>query len=189
MANLCKISAGLEALCVGMTKGGLKGTIYVANYSEIAGYTISNKVVSAITMEVDPLTTNPYFFYKIAFKNSTAGFVNEMQGTNNNYAKQSLSFAVEGLSAPTLVALEDMMVSDLVFVVVDARGDSHLLGRLEGMTRETATIGTGTAADDMYGSNLVFSSEEAELSNTIQTGTTIEVFDEVTSTVITVTLP
>jgi hypothetical protein len=135
------------------------------------------------------LTTNPYFFYKVEFKNNTAGFNNEMQGTNNNYSKQSLSFAFEGMSASTMATLEDMLVSELVFVVVDARGVSHLLGRLEGMTRDTATVGSGVASDDMYGATLMFSSEEAELSNIIQTGTTIEVYDEATSSVVTVTLP
>ena len=177
MADCCKFNGNLDKAGCGMAKGGLKGTIYAANFCEIAGYGKTGKNVSAVTMEVDPLTTDPFYFYQIAFKNGTAGFNNETQVGNNTFQNQTLTFGVEGLTAASLAVLEELMTAEVVFIVTDARGVNHLLGRLEGMTISAATVGAGTAVDDMYGATLTFLGEEAELSNIVASGTTINVWN------------
>lgn len=187
MANCCKFIGNLPKGDCGFNKGGLKGTIYAANYCEVASYTMTGKLVTAIAMEVDPLTTNPYFWYQIGFKQNTAGFNNEAQVGNNTFVNQTLTFSVEGLTAATLSVLEEMITAEIVFIVTDARGVNHLLGRLEGMVATAAVIGAGTAADDLYGATLTFVSGETELSNIVQSGVTIDVWDG--STVVSVTLP
>jgi hypothetical protein len=189
MADCCKINGGIDKGVCGMAKGGLKGTIYAANFCEIASYTKTGKNVTAITMEVDPLTSDPYFFYKIAFKNGTAGFNNEAQIGNNTFSNQTLTFSAEGLTPTSLATLEQLMTAEVVFIVTDARGVNHLLGRLEGMTISAATIGAGTAVDDLYGATLTFLGEETELSNIVASGTTINVWDSTAAAAVTVTLP
>ena len=177
MADCCKFNGNLDKAGCGMAKGGLKGTIYAANFCEIAGYGKTGKNVTAVTMEIDPLTGDPFYFFQIAFKNGTAGFNNEAQIGNNTFANQTLTFVVEGLTAASLAVLEELMTAEVVFIVTDARGVNHLLGRLEGMTVSAATVGAGTAVGDVYGASLTFLGEEAELSNIVASGTTINVWD------------
>jgi len=187
MADCCKFNGNIDKAGCGMAKGGLKGTIYAANFCEIASITKTGKNVTAITMEIDPLTTDPFYFFQIAFKNGTAGFNNEVQVGNNTFANQTITFSVEGLTVTSLEVLEQLMTAEVVFVVTDARGVNHILGRLEGMTVSAATVGAGTASDDLYGATLTFLSEEGELSNIVASGTTLNVWDGAAA--ITVTLP
>ncbi len=186
--SCCKFNGNLPKANCGMKKGGLRGSIYAANVCEIASYTFTSGAVSAITMEVDPLTTNPYFWYQIDFKQNTAGFNNEAQVGNNTYVNQSITFSVEGLTAASLAVLEDLMTAEVVFIVTDNLGVNHLLGRLDGLMLSEGTVGAGIEADDMYGATLTFIGGETELSKIVASGTTIEVYDGVSST-ITVTLP
>lgn len=187
MAECCKISGGIDKGICGMAKGGLKGTFYAANYCEIASYTKTGKTVTGITMEVDPLTTDPYYWFPIAFKANSAGFNNEAQIGNNTFVNQSLTFSTEGLTAASLSILEQMMTAQLVFIVTDTRGVNHLLGRLEGMVISAGVVGAGVVADDIYGATLTFLSGETELSNIVQSGVIIDVWDG--SAVVPVTLP
>lgn len=187
MADCCKFNGNLDKANCGMAKGGLKGTIYAANFCEIASYTKTGKNVTGITMGVDPLTTNPYYFYQIAFKNGTAGFNNEIQIGNNTFANQTITFSVEGLTPTSLAVLEELTTAEVVFIVTDARGVNHIIGRLEGMTLSAGVIGAGVAADDMYGATLTFLSEETELSNIVASGVTIDVWDGAAA--VSVTLP
>lgn len=187
MADCCKFNGNLDKAGCGMAKGGLKGTIYAANFCEIAGYTKTGKNVTAVTMEIDPLTTDPFYFYQIAFKNGTAGFNNEAQIGNNTFQNQTLTFSIEGITAASLQVLEELQTAEVVFIVTDARGVNHILGRLEGMTISASTVGAGTANTDMYGGTLTFLGEETELSNIVASGTTINVWDGTAA--VTVTLP
>lgn len=185
--SCCKFNGNLPKGVCGMAKGGLKGSIYAVNVCEIASYTKSGKNITAITMEIDPLTTNPYFWYQIDFKQNTAGFNNELQAGNNRYMNQSITFSVEGLTAASLAVLEQLMTAEVVFIVTDNRGVNHLLGRLDGLMASEATIGAGIEADDLYGATLTFIGGEVETSNIVASGTAIEVWDGTAA--VTVTLP
>jgi hypothetical protein len=175
--SCCKFNGNLPKVACGMSKGGLKGSIYAANVCEIASYTFTTGAVSAITMAVDPLTTNPYYWFQIDFKKNTAGFTNEAQVGNNTYVNQSISFSVEGLTAASLAVLEDLMTAEVVFIVTDNRGVNHILGRLDGLMVSEATVGAGVEADDLYGATLTFTGGETELSKIVASGTTIDVWD------------
>lgn len=185
--SCCKFNGNLPKGVCGMTKGGLKGSIYAANLCEIASYTASGKNITAITMEIDPLAV-PYYWFQIDFKKGTAGFNNEIQVGNNTFVNQSITFSVESLTPASLATLEDMMVAEVVFIVTDSRGVNHLLGRLEGLKVSESSVGAGAGDDDIYGATLTFSGGETELSNIVASGTTIQVWDGV-SAAVTVTLP
>lgn len=177
---LCSpITGSLPKDVCGQTRGGLIEEIYVANLANIDTITssTSDKVYDAITMLIDPLTTDPYFWYRLQFKKGTAGLNNELTGTNNRYTNQSIDFSVAGLSAASMAVLEEMATGEAVFIAKDARGLVHLLGRVSGLTCETLTAGTGAADDDFYGAVIRFSGAETEFTNFIATGTTIDVDD------------
>jgi len=182
------ITDNLEGKLCGPKRGGLNGVIYVANLSEIASITSStnDKVYDAITMNVDPITTNPYYWFQISFKKNSAGLNNEGQFGNNIFVNQSISFTVEGITATSLQVLTDMLDGEAVFIAKDWYGETHLLGRVGGLSMSAIGYGTGAAGDDLYGGEITFSSEEPELSNLIASGTTIDVWDG--SGTVTVTL-
>lgn len=185
--SCCKFAGNLTQSACGMSKGGLKGSIYAVSLCEIDEITIANKTASAITMKTDPLTTNPFYWYEIQYKKGTAGFNNELAIGNNTFANQSITFAVEGLTAASLQTLEELATAEVVFICTDTRGINHLLGRLDGLKASAGTVGAGIAADDLYGATMTFTGGETELSNLVASGTTIDVWDG--AAVVSVTLP
>lgn len=185
MALYCTpITGNIEKYLCGMKRGGLFGEIYVANLGEVDAITSSggDKEMDTITMKIDPLTTNPYFWYRIVFKKNTAGLNNEVQFGNNKFVNQSITFSIEGITKESLAALETMVDGEAVFIAKDYNDNWHVLGRIAGLEASAITYGTGTAADDLYGGEITFSSEEPEFSNLVASGTTIEVSDGAGST-------
>lgn len=192
MANLycTPIVGNINKFICGTRRGGLNGEIYVANLGQITeiSSTTSDKTMDTITMATDPLTTNPYFWYRIQFKKNTAGLSNEVQFGNNIFVNQTISFTVEGITADSLEVLQNMVDGEAVFIAKDYQGVAHVLGRVGGLMASAMTYGTGAAADDLYGGVITFSSEEPEFSNIVLAGTTIEVLTEDGITTETITL-
>lgn len=181
MALYCTpITGNINKYICGTRRGGLVGEIYVANFGEVADIssTAGDKEMDTITMDIDPLTTNPYFWYRIVFKKNTAGLNNEVQFGNNIFVNQTITFSVEGITKESLAALQSMVDGEAVFIAKDYQGKWHVLGRISGLMASAMTYGTGTAADDLYGGEITFSSEEPEFSNLIANGTTITVLAE-----------
>ena len=191
MALYCTpLTGNINKLCLGQRRGGLNAVIYVANFGEVTDIssTTNDKNMDTITMAIDPLTTNPYFWYQIAFKKNTAGLNNEVAFGNNIFTNQTITFTIEGLTAASLAVLEQMIEGEAVFIAKDYQGQANILGRIGGLTCSAMAVGTGTAADDLYGGTITFSSEEPELSNVVTPGTTIEVLNADGITIDTITL-
>lgn len=191
MANLycTPITGNINKYICGTRRGGLFGEIYVANLGQITDIssTTNDKNMDTIVMATDPLTSNPYFWYRIQFKKNTAGMNNEVQFGNNIFVNQSITFTVEGITATSLAVLEEMVDGEAVFIAKDYQGNWHILGRIAGLVASAMNLGTGSAADDLYGGVITFSSEEPEFSNLITSGTQITVLaeDGITTEVIT----
>ena len=174
------ITGNIDAYTCGMRRGGVLKEIYVANFGDIESITSGslNNVYDTIIMRTNPLTAAPYFWYRITSRKESAGMNNEMvNGTNNKYINQSVSFSIDGVTPDSHRILNEMAEGEAVFIVKDYEGQLHLLGRVAGLENETMTSGTGTAADDLYGATIMFTSAEPELSNFIAAGTIIEVSD------------
>ena len=142
----------LNGKICGTRRGGLNGVIYVANLGQIADIssTTNDKNMDTITMAINPLTTNPYFWYQISFKKNTAGASNEVQFGNNIFVNQTITFTVEGITADSLAVLEQMVDGEAVFIAKDYEGVWHILGRVGGLMASEMSYGTGSAADDLY---------------------------------------
>ena len=181
MANLyCSpITDNLIKAECGMRRGGINFIIYAANLGDIAeiSSTLNDKEMDTITMNINPITTQPYFWYQLAFKKNTAGLANEGVFGNNKYVNQTLTLGVEGITKQSLATLEAMVDGEIVFIAKDFENKYHVLGRIGGLEMSAMTYGTGTAADDMYGGTITFTSAEPELSNLVKAGTQIEVWD------------
>lgn len=181
MANLyCSpIADNLEKADCGFRRGGVNTIIYAANLGDIAeiSSTLNDKEMDTITMNINPITTQPYFWYQLAFKKNTAGGSNEGVFGNNKYMNQTLTLGVEGITKQSLAVLETMADGEIVFIVKDFENKYHVFGRIGGLEMSALTYGTGTAADDMYGGTITFTSAEPELSNLVKAGTQIKVWD------------
>ena len=181
MSNLycTPITGNINKFICGTRRGGLNGEIYVANFGQIdeISSTTSDKNMDTIVMDIDPLTTNPYFWYRIVFKKNTAGLNNEVQFGNNIFVNQTITFTIEGITADSLEVLQNMVDGEAVFIAKDYQGVAHVLGRISGLMMSAMSYGTGQGADDLYGGEITFSSEEPEVSNIVLAGTTIEVSD------------
>jgi len=178
MALYCSpITGNVDAYLCGMRQGGLKGLIYVANFGDIneISSTAGDKNMDTILMNIDPLTTLPYYWYQIAFRKNSAGLNNELVVGNNKYINQTITFQIDGLTAQSHTVLQEMADGEAVFIVTDYQGKVHVLGRIAGLETSAAASGTGTALDDLYGATVTFSSAEPEYSNFVLAGTTIEV--------------
>jgi len=162
--------------------------IYVTSLCNIDEITSStnDKEYDDVVMNIDPVSTNPYFWYRIQFKKNTAGLNSEAVIGTNRYYNQSVTFQHEGIDKDSLAVLEGMITGDAVFIAKDYNGKIHLLGRIGGLQMSASTTGTGAAQDDLYGSEVTFLGSEPEMHNLIASGTTIQVWDG--SAAVTVTL-
>jgi len=180
MAIYCSPFEGnINKFLCGLKRGGLVGEMYVANLADVDSITssLNNKEMDTIVMRTNPITTLPYNWFRIAFKRDSAGLNNDVQFGNNIVANQTITFSVEGITEQSLTVLEKMVDGEAVFIAKDYLGKWHILGRKNGLMMSAMNYGTGTAADDLYGGEITFSSMEAELSNLVLPGTQIEVDD------------
>lgn len=190
MSEYCNpITANLFRRICALVKGGLLQEIYAANLGEIDSVTFTTNEITAITMKTNPVTTNPYYWYRIVAKKQTAGVQNTVRvGTNTRYIEQQLDFTVEGFDTLNKLAFESMVNGQAVFIGKDSSGAWHMIGRVEGAEMaDGGTIGTGIALDDLVGGKATFIAQEVEVTPTITAGTTIDVLnvDGVTVDVIT----
>jgi len=185
---MCLTIENIDAFCIS-TVGGAESLIYVANYSQIDTFTstLNDKTINSITMKIDPLTTDPYFWYSFACIEGTVGYTENKAGETNTYAVQTVNFSIKGLSAAQKAKLEALTLSVLTFIIKDNSGEYHLLGKPSGLKCTVLDSGTGVAEDDLYGATITFSKPVAEWSYNMAIGSTIDVYDGV-SAAVTVTL-
>ena len=190
MANYCStLTQGVYAEACKLLRGGFK-ELYVANVGQIDSTTLTADEVSAITMNVDTVTSNAYNWFSMRIKKNTGGITNPAQiGTNNRSVNQVINFTLEGFTTNLKQRYEEMLVGDLAFIAVRHDGTAHMVGRISGAQLTTGDLGIGVAIDDLVGATLEFTADgELEVAKTIVAGTTIDVLDEDGVTVNTVTL-
>jgi hypothetical protein len=159
--------------------GGLKNTMFAVNWNYIDALTssTSDNVIDGISLKTDPLTSNPYYFYTIQFKKDTGGFNSELAVGDTRYFTTNVTLKVAGLTSTTLEILEGLVHTELAFIVQDKSGKFFILGKDNSLMASAATVGTGIAQTDLYGSELTFSGDSINLPNPIAAGTTFEYWD------------
>jgi hypothetical protein len=178
----------IEKDCTGLFVGGLIKDIYFANLNEVdeISSSFSNNIIDTIDMLIDPVSTDPYPWYKLQYKEDTgsAGFT--LNVGNNRNVTHRVNATMQGISPLQYAALEEMMGGgEGVFIAVDSSGQAHLLGRTRGLRLVTAEGGTGAAVDDVYGAELVFEGVQAHQIEFVAPGVTIQVFNGLTTDTVT----
>ena len=185
------ITANLFQRICELMKGGVAQEIFAANLGEIANITYDAVTgeVDAITMKTNPVTTNPYYWYRIISKKQSAGWIATFKkGGNNSYIEQTLPFIVPGITTVNKKAFQAMASGQAVFIVKDSTGLSHIIGEVSGCEMQgDSTLSSGVALDDLAGMNVTFLANEVFVPRSIEAGTTIEVLGIDDATVETIT--
>ena len=171
--------------------GGLQENLFIGNFCDISGYTMASGEVIAVDMNIDPLTTDPFYFYRVSTKKNTAGVQNTLvKNDNNSYWETTVPFSIQGFSTETKLAIGDLIKSGGAVVVGKDKNGQWVIAGLnnDGLEATEATLGTDVTRDGLYGGNLVLTGFDTIISPTISLGTDLLVLNNDGVTVDTVTL-
>lgn len=143
--------------------GGLKA-VYLANFEDVASYTIASDVVTGITMETSKK------FYAYYFNPNTSNFTTTVQANRENgslYFETVLSLVFAKQDATKRVEVNAMAQAGLVAIVVDSNNNAWLLGKDEPLMMTSGTAETGTAKADRNGYALEFTDAQMQMPLTV----------------------
>jgi hypothetical protein len=191
LSNCCSVITNNIQQDCSPSLGGMEQTMFVANYCDISGYTTLAGEVVTVDMKTDPITTNPFYFYRVTTKKNTAGVLNTLvKNDNNSYWETTVNFTIQGFSTQTKIAINDLIKSGGAVVVGrDKQGQWVVAGlKNDGLEATEGTLGTDVTRDGLYGGTFVLTGYDTEISPTIALGTDLFVLNEDGVTVDTVTL-
>jgi hypothetical protein len=154
MAN-CKINGDINAIECFESNGGVD-LIYIANFSDISGYTESNSLISAIDMSGDTV------FYTVTPNLNSAFWTESDNGTVEansvgNAHIQTLTCSLSKKDNTTVNNIKLMSRTRLMIIVKENDGTFFILGKDKGMILNPGRE-SGTLIADKSGYNLVFTS-------------------------------
>lgn len=135
--------SGLAADCAGNI-GGIKN-VYLANFADISGVTITTNQISAITM------AGTAKFKKYAFKRGTGSMSSTLNvdATNGtNYVSTDLVLQFNRMETTKRVEMTALAQGELAAIVEDMNGKYWFLGKDEPMSATAGDGQTGTARSD-----------------------------------------
>lgn len=135
--------SGLAADCAGNI-GGIKN-VYLANFADISGVTVTTNQISAITM------VGTAKFKKYAFKRGTGSMSSTLNvdATNGtNYVSTDLVLQFNRMETTKRVEMTALAQGELAAIVEDMNGKYWFLGKDEPMSATAGDGQTGTARSD-----------------------------------------
>ena len=135
--------SGLAADCAGNI-GGIKN-VYLANFADISGVTVTTNQISAITM------ASTAKFKKYAFKRGTGSMSSTLNvdATNGtNYVSTDLVLQFNRMETTKRVEMTALAQGELAAIVEDMNGKYWFLGKDEPMSATAGDGQTGTARSD-----------------------------------------
>lgn len=134
---------GLANQC-GLGMGGIK-EIYVADRKDVKTVTVSDEVITAITMEASTK------FYKYQLAKHTAGFestLNVDHTAGSLYHETSLDFVFNKMNTAKRAEFKALSLGDLAVIALDSNGVYWYLGFDYPVNMSAGSSGTGVAAGD-----------------------------------------
>jgi exosome complex RNA-binding protein Rrp4 len=151
----CSTINGYEIDCRDSV-AGIK-EIYLAEYNNIASYTESSGVCTAISM----VGATKFFTYQMEKEN--AEFMDNGTGSVENgtlFYAQELKFTMKKLSAAKRNTVKLLAQNRLVAIVLDQNGLYWILGRHNGLDLLTYSAKSGKAMGDLNGYELTLTGKE-----------------------------
>jgi len=123
--------------------GGIK-MVYIANYDDVAGTTITDDAISAISM------SGTAKFHKYNFRRNTASMTSTLNvdATNGNTVSTDVVLSFLKQETAKRIEIAALSIGELVVVVEDANGKLWYLGKDLPVTASAGGAETGTAFTD-----------------------------------------
>lgn len=137
---------GLLRDCEGSV-GGI-AQVLLANFDDVSGVTVSDDIITAITM------TNSAKFKKYDFRPNTGSMTSTMQRNLENgslYWQTDLVLAFSKMETVKRIEINAMAINDMVAIVKDMNGKYWYLGKDEPIIATAGDGQTGTARADRNG--------------------------------------
>lgn len=153
------LTTGFDYQCDDSIGGISPGSILIAQFESITGYTATDGVITAFTQAAST------FFYRYKIKKFISGAIttenhDPVLGTTNY--ETVLQTALNKLSAEKNEELMLLNSKPLVIIYTDMNGINHCIGAMTGAekTGGTNTASTGTAQGDQNGYQIAFTAVE-----------------------------
>lgn len=132
--------------------GGTPGIkrLWVSNYEDVGTVTESAGLVTAIS-SATTYTGGTDFWYSVHLNRESSSFMDQVTlntPSGNYFYKPTLTLKLGSLDVAIRTLFNQISQTELVFIVETVDGKQYLLGKAQGMTVETATMNSGTAAAD-----------------------------------------
>lgn len=151
----CQIINGSEIDCRD-SAAGIK-EIYIAEYNNVASYTESSGVATAISM----VGSTKFFTFQMEKENAELSDIATGSLENGTlFWTPELKFTMKKLSAAKRNALKILAQLRLVVIVLDQNGLYWIVGRHNGLDLLTYTQMTGKAMGDLSGYELTLTGKE-----------------------------
>lgn len=138
--------------------GGIK-EVYIANFDDVSGLTISNDIITAITM------ASTAKFKKYSFRPQTAELAITPQVNSENgvaYIQSVLTLQFAKMDTSKRLEMNALSLGDLAIVVVDNNGKMWYLGKNSPVTASGGDSGTGRAFGDANRYSIQLTDNSAE---------------------------
>lgn len=137
---------------------------YITEHANIASYTESSGVVTAMTMA----SGKKFWLYEqeVGVANGTEAInVNRQNGTYQ--VEQTFNAKLNKRGADLSYSLRALSQQDVAIIEVEETGTMFVWGLVKGLALDPSTSGTGTAGNDDNGYSLVWKGNEPNLAPTI----------------------
>jgi hypothetical protein len=150
-----KLNAALPVTCAALERvGGINKRVWIANLEDIASYTISSNVISAITM-----ASTTYFYPYVGDKDRHSTAAELQVGETVNSFKQMVNLTLFTSTSPEDAIIENLCdANDLVIIVEANDGQFEIFGLdvyagsnsypTGGLRCESATKGSGATINE-----------------------------------------
>lgn len=141
--------------------------VYLANTTDVASLTVTDNVISAITMNDDGATPPvSYTFKKYAFPRNTGSMSSNYtfdKTTGANFVVTDLVLVFTKMETAKRVEISALAQGELVAIVKDANGKYWYLGKDEPLTPSAGDGLTGTARADRNGYSFTLQDNSLEM--------------------------
>lgn len=151
------ISAAILDLCGATNSGGIKTTLYIAEFENVTGVTAAGGTVTSINMA---LGTS---FYPIRFRRNTSNVTEagELSPENGTIViTQTATVLIPKIQVTTRQRILEYSNKKLILLIQDQNTNWRLFGENNGCYMTQFDNATGTALRDANGYTLTFTSEE-----------------------------
>lgn len=174
----CNLTSNITKETCNYEVAGIKA-IYLYNYNSDNTYTPADPVGVPIT---EITLANDAKAYKIDFTENSASFSDDLAegGSGGKYRTHTVNFTIGDYDYQVLNQGDALSLGKFTAVVVDKKGNSVVLGRINGLSATSFNYASGAAAADANGWTVVLAGTEMELGPKLESEAVIKAITDTT---------